>query len=83
MDFNDHRQNSLLGSVTFPLDVLEQDATQEDIVRPILKDGKDRGELHFEVNFYPVISPPKPSEGIVQKHPETSTSLVLPSVGHN
>lgn len=82
MDYNDHRQNSLMGTVSFPLDVLEQDATQEDLVRPILKDGKDRGELHFEVNFYPVISPSKTSEGTVEKLPETSTSFVIPSIGH-
>ena len=75
MDYNDHRQNSLLGSASFALDVLEQDATQEDISRPILKDGKDRGELRFEVNFYPIISLSKTSEGNVQKLPETSTSL--------
>lgn len=75
MDFNDHRSNTLLGSASFGLEVLEQDATQEDISRPILKDGKDRGELRFEVNFYPIISLSKTSEGTVQKLPETSTSL--------
>ena len=81
MDYNDHRQNTLLGSASFGLDVLEQDATQEDISRPILKDGKDRGELRFEVNFYPVISLSKTSEGTVQKLPETSTSPNAPLVG--
>lgn len=81
MDYNDHRQNTLLGSASFALDVLEQDATQEDISRPILKDGKDRGELRFEVNFYPVISLSKTSEGAVQKLPETSTSLNVPLIG--
>jgi len=75
MDYNDHRQNALLGSASFALEVLEQDATQEDISSPILKDGKDRGELRFEVNFYPVISLSNTSEGTVQKLPETSTSL--------
>jgi len=75
MDYNDHRQNSLMASASFGLDVLEQDATQEDISRPLLKDGKDRGELRFDVNFYPVISLSKTSEGTVQKLPETSKSL--------
>ena len=83
MDYNDHRSNSLLGSISFGLDVLEQDATQEDISRPILKDGKDRGELRFDVNFYPVISLSKTSEGTVQKLPETSTSLNVLSVGYH
>lgn len=74
MDFNDHRSDTTLGSASFGLDVLEYDATQEDITRPILKDGNDRGELQFDVNFYPVITLSKTSEGTVQKLPETSTS---------
>jgi Ca2+-dependent lipid-binding protein len=83
MDYNDHRQNSLLGSVSFALEALEQDATQEDIVSPILKEGKERGELRFDVNFYPVISLSKTSEGTVQKLPETSTSLDISAVGNH
>ena len=83
MDYNDHRSNSLLGSISFGLDVLEQDATQEDISRPILKDGKYHGELRFDVNFYPVISLSKTSEGTVKKLPETSTPLNVSSVGHH
>lgn len=77
MDFNDHRHDTVLGSASFSLDVLEQDATQEDISRPILRDGNARGELHFDVNFYPIISLSKTSEGTVQKLPETSTPLCV------
>ena len=80
MDYNDLRQNSLLGSADFALEVLEQDATQEDISCPILKDGKERGELRFDVNFYPVVSLSKTSEGTVQKLPETSTSPAMHAV---
>jgi Ca2+-dependent lipid-binding protein len=75
MDFNDHRADTMLGSASFGLEVLEQDATQEDITRPILKDGHDRGELRFDVNFFPVISLSKTSEGAVQKLPDTSKFL--------
>ena len=74
MDFNDHRSDSVMGSASFALEILEHDATQDDILRPILKDGHDRGELRFDVNFYPVISLSKTSEGAVQKLPETSMS---------
>ena len=83
MDYNDLRQNSLLGSATFALDVLEEDATQEDISCPLLKDGKERGELRFDVNFYPVISLSTTSEGAVQKLPETSTSLDILAVANH
>ena len=81
MDYNDHRPDTALGSVSFALDVLEQDATQEDISRPILKDGHERGQLLFEVNFYPVITPSKTSEGTVQKLPQTSSSRSVPFLG--
>ena len=74
MDFNDHRHDTVLGSASFALEVLEHDATQEDILRPILKDGNDRGELRFDVSFYPIISLSKTSQGTVQKLPETSMS---------
>ena len=47
MDFNDHRQDTLMGSASFALNVLEQDATWEDTSCNILKDGKERGELLF------------------------------------
>jgi len=72
-----------MGTASFGLDVLEQDATQEDILCPILKDGKNRGELRFDVNFYPVISLSNTSEGAVQKLPETSTSLNMVLFGHH
>ena len=36
-----------MGSASFALDVLEQDATWEDTSCNILKDGKERGELLF------------------------------------
>ncbi len=56
-DYNDHRANTDLGFATFDLSKLEQDATQENIEVPILKDGKERGTLRFDVNFYPVLKP--------------------------
>ena len=42
---------------SFVVSVLEQDATQENIEVPILKDGKERGCIRFDVNFYPVLKP--------------------------
>jgi len=83
MDYNDHRQNSLLGSASFALEALEQDATQEDISCPLLKDGRERGELRFDVNFYPVISLSKTSEGPVQKLPETSAYQYISAVDND
>ncbi|KAF7437156.1 hypothetical protein PC9H_003992 [Pleurotus ostreatus] len=54
-DYNDHRRDTLLGVANFDLSKLIEDATQEGIVAPILKDGKDRGDLRFDVSFFPAL----------------------------
>ncbi len=69
-DYNDHRKNALLGSSTFELSRLQDDATQEGIESAILKDGKDRGELRYDVSFFPVLKP-EDGEDVV----DTSTFL--------
>lgn len=44
-----------MGVANFDLSKLIEDATQEGIVAPILKDGKDRGDLRFDVSFFPAL----------------------------
>ncbi|KAJ6501679.1 C2 domain-containing protein [Mycena vitilis] len=70
-DFNDHRKNALMSSTSFELAQLEQDATREGIEAALLKDGKERGILRYDVSYYPVI---KPEEG--QELPDTSVGIV-------
>ena len=57
-DYNDHRKNTKMASTSFSLSKLLEDSTQEDLVSPLLRDGKERGELRYDVNYYPVIEPP-------------------------
>ncbi|KAH8835823.1 C2 domain-containing protein [Flagelloscypha sp. PMI_526] len=56
-DYNDKLKNQLLGSTSFDLSKLHEDSSQEGIVSQLLKDGKDRGELRYDVSFYPVLTP--------------------------
>ncbi|KAF8624817.1 hypothetical protein AX15_005704 [Amanita polypyramis BW_CC] len=56
-DYNDHRRDTLLGTAMFKLEELQEDATQENIESRILKDGKQNGELRYDVSFYPVLTP--------------------------
>ncbi|KAG6910551.1 hypothetical protein DXG01_009501 [Tephrocybe rancida] len=70
-DYNDHRKDFLMGSSTFELSKLLEDATQEDIHSPILKDGKERGELSYDVSYFPVLEAPEGEE-----LPETSVGVV-------
>jgi Ca2+-dependent lipid-binding protein len=55
LDYNDHRKDTPLGAATFELQKLLEDATQEGLELPVLKDGKDKGMIRFDVNYFPVL----------------------------
>jgi Ca2+-dependent lipid-binding protein len=54
-DYNELRKDTHLGNAIFELEKLKVDTKQEGIESPILKDGKDRGQLRYDVSFYPVL----------------------------
>lgn len=72
-DYNEHRKNTELGSVAFELGNLAEDATQDDLELPILKDGKEKGTLRFDVHYFPVLTP-QVNESGVEELPDSSTS---------
>ncbi|KAG2156538.1 C2 domain-containing protein [Suillus bovinus] len=55
LDYNDHRKDTPLGAATFMLQTLLEDATQQGLELPVLKDGKDKGMIRFDVNYFPVL----------------------------
>ena len=73
MDYNEHRKDTELGASMFELGKLSEDATQEDLSVSILKDGKEKGELRFDVSYFPVLMP-QVNESGVEELPESSTS---------
>ncbi|KAF8905450.1 C2 domain-containing protein [Gymnopilus junonius] len=72
-DYNEHRKNSMMGTATFEFSKLLEDSTHEGIVSPILKDGKPRGELRYDVNYYPVL---EPEEGQNERVSESTVGIV-------
>ncbi|KAG7099557.1 hypothetical protein E1B28_001390 [Marasmius oreades] len=72
-DYNDHRKDSLLGAASFELIQLQDDATHENVASPLLLDGKDRGELRYDVSYYPVL---KPEDGETETVMDTSVGIV-------
>jgi hypothetical protein len=56
-DYNEHRKDTPLGTAAFEMNKLLEDATQEGIQLPILKDGKDRGHIRLNASYYPVLKP--------------------------
>ncbi|EJD04407.1 tricalbin [Fomitiporia mediterranea MF3/22] len=75
-DWNEHRKDSELGAATFDLSKLGEDAVQEGIETKVLKDGKERGELRFDLSFYPVLKPQKIDGGKEEELPDTKVGIV-------
>lgn len=75
-DFNDHRPDSLLGTVSHELGTLADDAEQEGIVGQILGGGKDRGTLRYDVSYFPVLKPEKNADGTFEPLPDIQTGIV-------
>ena len=75
-DYNDHRPDNLLGTVTRELATLNDDAEQQGIVGSILGGGKERGELRYDLAYFPVLQPQKAADGTVEPLPDTSTGIV-------
>jgi Ca2+-dependent lipid-binding protein len=71
MDYNEVRKDTEIGASVFELAKLDADATQEDLALPILKDGKQKGELRFDVLYFPVLKP-QVNESGVEELPESS-----------
>ncbi|KAG1757254.1 C2 domain-containing protein [Suillus lakei] len=74
LDYNDHRKDTPLGAATFELQKLLEDATQEGLELPVLKDGKDKGLIRLDVNYFPVLKP----ESVNGKEilPQTNVGIV-------
>ena len=72
MDYNDHRKDFNMGTASFDLSKLQEDATLEGLESKILKDGKERGEIRFDLSFYPVLKPQKIDGGKEEELPDTS-----------
>lgn len=79
-DYNERRKDTSLGAAIFELGKLIEDATFEGVELPILKDGKDRGQIRFDISYYPVLK-----SQIVdgqERLPETSW-YKIPGVNHS
>lgn len=82
MDFNELRKDTEIGASTFEIAKFNEDATQEDLSLPILKDGKERGELRFDALYFPVLKP-QVNESGVEELPESSEHYLHRSLVHS
>ncbi|KAI0067953.1 tricalbin [Artomyces pyxidatus] len=75
LDYNEHRKDTELGAASFELSKLNEDAIQDGLEAHILKDGKERGELRFDISYFPVLAPQVNASG-VEELPESSVGIV-------
>ena len=74
-DYNEHRKDNELGTVHWELKKLAGESSIEGIVEKVLSEGKERGELKFDVSFFPVIKPAI-VDGKPEPIPETTVGIV-------
>ncbi|GAA5974459.1 hypothetical protein JCM11641_003227 [Rhodosporidiobolus odoratus] len=75
-DYNETRKDSDLGTVSFDLSSLAEDAEQVGLTGEVVYDGKPRGQVRFDLQFYPVLKPVKGTDGTVEPVPETTSGVV-------
>ncbi|KAI9814697.1 MAG: hypothetical protein M1832_005696 [Thelocarpon impressellum] len=74
-DFNDYRKDKELGTATFALDQLENDADFENQQLDVMGNGKARGILQADVRFFPVLEGRTLADGTTEAPPESNSGI--------
>ncbi|CED82008.1 Ca2-dependent lipid-binding protein CLB1/vesicle protein vp115/Granuphilin A, contains C2 domain [Phaffia rhodozyma] len=74
-DYNEHRKDNDLGVVDFDLSKLKEDSTMEAISMNVLREGRPRGQLRFDANFFPVLQQEKLADGTLDVIPDSRTGI--------
>ncbi|KAF9513783.1 hypothetical protein BS47DRAFT_1343789 [Hydnum rufescens UP504] len=75
LDHNDHLKDTEVGAASYELKRLLDDATDEGIVAKVNKDGKGRGEVSFNLSWFPVLTATKTADGQLEPIPETKVGI--------
>lgn len=54
-----------MSSASFPFSKLIDDQTHENLTSPLLKEGKTRGEIRYDINYFPCIEPEEGKEEVL------------------
>ncbi|TIB85174.1 hypothetical protein E3Q10_04275 [Wallemia mellicola] len=74
-DYNEVRKDSDIGLATINLQSLANDPVQELVIAKLLNGGKERGDIRFDLNYYPVMESPKEGESL-EAVPDLPTGVV-------
>jgi Ca2+-dependent lipid-binding protein len=75
-DYNDIRKDKELGTATFALEQLEEDADHENLHLEIMSGGRPRGILQADVRFFPVLEGTTLDDGTKEPPPESRTGII-------
>lgn len=74
-DYNEYRKDKELGTATFALDQLEQATDHQNLRLEVMANGKPRGLIQANVNFFPVLEGRKLEDGSTEAPPESNTGI--------
>ncbi|KAI5842793.1 C2 domain-containing protein [Tricharina praecox] len=74
-DYNEIRKDKELGVASFALEQLKTDPEHENINLPIVSNGKPRGNIMFDVRFFPVLEGRILDDGTKEPVPESNTGI--------
>lgn len=74
-DYNEYRKDKELGTATFALDQLEKATDHENLRLEVMANGKPRGLIQANVNFFPVLEGRKLEDGSAEAPPESNTGI--------
>jgi Ca2+-dependent lipid-binding protein len=75
-DYNDIRKDKELGTATFALEQLEEDADHENLQLEVMSGGRARGILSADVRFFPVLEGTTLDDGTKEPPPESRTGII-------
>lgn len=75
-DYNDHRKDSEIGLATINLQSLDSEPVQEHIGSKLLTSGKERGEIRYDLTYFPCLEAKKDEDGQLEQLPDLPTGVV-------
>jgi Ca2+-dependent lipid-binding protein len=74
-DYNKYQKDKELGTATFALDQLEGATDHENLRLEVMANGKPRGLIQANINFFPVLEGRKLEDGSTEAPPESNTGI--------
>ena len=74
-DWNEFRKDKELGMATFALDRLEEQNEHESVYLDVMASGRNRGVIHADVRFFPVLEGRQLESGETEPPPELNTGI--------